>query len=282
MATRRFLSWAAAPAVLALCNAAIAAPAPGDYLSFVACPIARDTGPSTDLCFLTEFEGVRYGLANPTDWGNPQLRHRVLVEGRVGRGPPVCGGVAFDGRASVLTELAPECDTVLPFDGSVIGVAGGIFNSGPPEQRARMAELAKSAEANPELSVRPIMPDPPPDMLPTAPYTVRTLDIVYPFDSDRGSGPDMLALTRLVAYARASKGRFEIESRQGVSRLSDGQSLAETAGLAKQRADKMVGILTGLGIPAADISVRINAAAPGDPAGENWKDRRIGLTVRPR
>ncbi len=281
MAKPRASAWTAVPALLAVCHAATAAPAPGDYLSFVACPIARDTGPSTDLCFLTEFEGVRYALVNPTDWGNPQLRHRVLVEGRVGAGPPVCGATAFEGRASVLSELSPDCDTVLPFDGSVIGAAGGIFNSGPPEQRARMTDLAKRAEADPSLSVHPLMPDPPADPVPAPPYAVRTLAIYYPFDSTRGSGPDMLAVSRLAAYAKASRATIEIESRQGVSPTADGQNLAEMPGMAQKRADKMVDILSGLGVPVEAIGVPVVDRVPGDPGGENWRTRRIDLTILP-
>src|ERR1700726_2388765 len=80
--------------------ASAAEPAPGTAISFLACPIARDTGPDTDLCFFAEHDGTRYALVNPPDWGVPQLKHRVLVEGHVKEGASSCGAVGIEGRAS--------------------------------------------------------------------------------------------------------------------------------------------------------------------------------------
>ncbi len=107
---------------------------PGTPVSFVACPIARDTGPDTDLCFIAEHDGNRYALVNPPDWGVPQLRHRVLVEGRVTQGS-FCGATVIEGRASVLPDIDDSCNVLLPFDGVIKGIAGGVFNSGSPSGR---------------------------------------------------------------------------------------------------------------------------------------------------
>ena len=87
---------------------AMAEPPPaGTPLSFVSCPIARDTGPDTDLCFFAEYEGARYALVNQPDWGNMQLKHKVLVEATVMDGPPVCGATPPQLLAMVsLTNLA--------------------------------------------------------------------------------------------------------------------------------------------------------------------------------
>jgi hypothetical protein len=280
MARRRFLRLVCAG--MAISHAALAAPASGTYLSFVGCPIARDTGPDTDLCFITERQGTAYALVNPTDWGTPQLHHQVLVEGRVADGPKVCGATPIEGRVSVLAELDTSCGLVLPFDGSVTGVAGGIFNSGPPEQRARLRALADAAIAQPRLSTQPVMPDPPPEPPPAPPYASRALTVTYPFDSDRGSGPDMLAVTQFVAYARAAQATIGIVSHQGVSRLTGGGVMSEKPGMARQRAEKMAAILTGLGmVPSALRTSWTDAPESARADGEDWRDRRVELTLTP-
>lgn len=281
MSGMRAWSWIAAPAALLAAGAVAAAPPPGTDLAFIACPIARDTGPDTDVCFLAEYQGASYALVNPADSGNPQLHHRVLVEGKVGEGASVCGATPFIGRASVLPELDAACDTVLPFDGSVVGVAGGIFNSGPPEQRAAMRALGERAVAQPALSIQPVMPDPPPPPAPTAPFAPKDLAILYPFDSDRGSGPDMLEVVKLVAYAAASNAQVTVTSRQGATKLSNGEVLAERPGMARRRAEKMAGILTGLGLPAKSLKVSWTDEAAAPTGADDFRQRRIDLHLQP-
>lgn len=247
-----------------------------DAVAFVTCPIARDTGPQADLCFLVERDGMRIGIANPADTGNPQLKHKLLVEGRIDPVRTVCGAPALDGRASVLPELAPECDVVLPFDGSVVGGPGGIFNSGPPEQRAAMQALAQRAEADPSLSVKPLdaaytpPPGPPPS---------KTLTIYFPFESDRGSGPDMLTLWNMVKAASASGEMLEIVAHQGVSRLNTGETLREKPRMAQQRADKLATVVTGLGLAKAKVRARADATPP-DEQTTGWRSRYAVVTVR--
>src|SRR5580658_2167236 len=128
--------------------ACLGAEPPAAALSFIACSIARDTGPDTDLCFIAEQDGNRYALVNPPDWGVPQLKHRVLVEGRVVSGS-FCGATPIEGRASVLPDIDNSCNTVLPFDGVIKGTAGGVFNSGSPQQRAYAQDLARRAALDP-------------------------------------------------------------------------------------------------------------------------------------
>src|SRR4026207_2593540 len=64
-------------------------------LSFVTCPVVRDT--KTVPCWLAEYEGENYYLGKQggvaQDFYPPQLNHEVLVEGVGVAGPRVCGGV---------------------------------------------------------------------------------------------------------------------------------------------------------------------------------------------
>ena len=268
-------------AAVALAGACLAADT-GQAISFLACPIARDTGPDTDICFVAEHAGRRYALINPNDYGNPQLKHRVLVEGRVKDGPQVCGATPIEGRVSVIWEVDHSCDQILPFDASFKGVAGGVFNSGTPEQRARARELARRAELDPSLSVLPANPEPPPPVAPQPPFTTQTLTVYYPFDSDRGSGPDMNTLWRLAELAKASNARIEVVGTRGASRLSSGQVMTEKPGMAQRRAEKIASILEGLGVDRSTVRATWKEAPPRPTGVDDWKSRRIEMTVRPQ
>jgi outer membrane protein OmpA-like peptidoglycan-associated protein len=269
------------------CVAAFAAtvagqPPVGAPVSFLACPIARDTGPDTDVCFLAEHEGRLYALGNPPDFGAPQLKHRVLVEGRIADAAAACGALPLVGRVSVMAEIDQACDVILPFDGVIKGAAGGVFNSGSAEQRAAAQELARRVALDPRLSVEPAILDPAPAPLPTPPFEPRTLVIWYPFDSDRGPGPDMVKLRELAIYAREAKARgVEISGYRAVSRLSDGTQLVERAFMAEARARKIAAILEGIGVGPRLLKVRWERDAIGGTGDEDWKNRKVEVTVRP-
>jgi outer membrane protein OmpA-like peptidoglycan-associated protein len=259
-----------------------AAPPAGTRVNFVACPVARDTGPDTDLCFFAEHDGVRYALANPPDWGVPQLKHRVLVEGRVKEGPPVCGAIAIEGRASVLTEIDESCSVIIPFDGVVKGEPGGVFTRGTPQQRAFAEDLARRSAADPKLSLEPAILDPPPSPMPTPPFEARELVIAYPFNSDRGSGPDMLKLKDLAGYAKIAKARsVRVVGYRAISRLSDGGEMTEGAGIAQARATKVAAILGALGVDAKVIHVSWNGSAIEGTGDDDWRNRKVEIEVTP-
>ena len=77
-------------------------------LSFVTCPIVRDT--KTVPCWLAEYKGETYYLGNQggvaQDFYPPQLNHEVLVEGVVAQGLRVCGGIPLRPvKTSVFLEI---------------------------------------------------------------------------------------------------------------------------------------------------------------------------------
>jgi outer membrane protein OmpA-like peptidoglycan-associated protein len=254
---------------------------PGTPVSFVACPIARDTGPDTDLCFIAEHDGNRYALVNPPDWGVPQLKHRVLVEGRVTQGS-FCGAAVIEGRASVLPDIDESCNVLLPFDGVIKGIAGGVFNSGSPQRQAYAKELARRAALDPSISVEPAIPDAPAFPVAHPPFEVRTLLITYPFDSDRGPGPDMVQLKELALYATAAHAtRVDIAGYRATSRLIDGNELVETPSLAEARARKIAGIMRALGVADRVIRVRWESDAIAGKGDRDWQNRKVEITVTP-
>jgi outer membrane protein OmpA-like peptidoglycan-associated protein len=258
-----------------------AAEPPSETVSFVACPIARDTGPDTDLCFIAEHDGARYALVNPPDWGVPQLKHRVLVEGRVLAGS-FCGATTIEGRASVLPDIDDSCHVVLPFDGVVKGTAGGVFNGGSPQQRAYAQDLARRAALDPSLSIQPAILDPPPISPPQPPFEPRTLTITYPFDSDRGSGPDMMKLKELAIYATAAHAkRVEVMGYRATSRLTNGSEMVEATTVAEARARKITGILRALGVAEDSIGTRWERSATAGKGDLDWQNRKVQVTVTP-
>jgi outer membrane protein OmpA-like peptidoglycan-associated protein len=278
--SRPGLRLAVGGAAAAMTAAAVGAPPPGEPLSFVACPIARDTGPDTDLCFFAEYDGEPYALVNPPDWGNPQLKHRVLVEARVADGAPICGATLLNARISVLPEIDPSCDTLLPFDGSVRGNPGGIFNQGTPEQRAAALELASRVEADPALSLEPVMRESS-YPLPVPPFEAESLAIYYPFESDRATDADMLQLLRLKDIALAVPARVEVTGHRGASRLTNGTTMIERSEMARKRAEKITGILRGLGVDAEQVETAWIDAPGGNTGRDDWRSRRVDLRIVP-
>jgi outer membrane protein OmpA-like peptidoglycan-associated protein len=270
-------------ALLFAAAAALAAdPSPGTAVSFLACPVARDTGPDTDLCFFAEYDGHRYALVNPPDWGGPQLKHRVLVEGRVKEGPAICGAIVIEGRASVIAEIDASCNVVLPFDGVIKGVAGGVFNSGTQEQRAFAQDLARRATLDPSVSVEPAIADPASAPLPTPPFEHRTLVITYPFDSDRGSGPDMVKLKDVVTFIKVANAKnVQVVGFRASSRLSDGSELIERQQIAEDRAKKIASILSGLGVDERLVHVSWDPHAIDGNGDGDWRNRKVEITVEP-
>lgn len=266
-------------ALLIVSGTAINFAAAGEYISFVACPVARDVGPDVDICFFAEHEGQRYALESPTDWPSAQLLHQVLVEGEVIDGPLVCGASQFSGRFSVLLEIDRNCNKLLPFDGSVIGEPFDLFSLLTDTDRERALRHQRLAEDKPERSLDPVMFDVPAPPTPIPPFEEKELIVVFPYNSDRGSGPDISELVNLVDYVKVSGARVKVTAFQGQAKLKNGTVMNEKSGMAEQRAKKMETILLGLGLEQSKLDVQWdNDNIPGD--GEHdWKNRFVRFTA---
>ena len=250
-----------------------------ESLSFVSCPIARDIGEDVDLCFYTVYEGQRYSVSIPPDWSRPQLNHQVLVEGFVSNEQRACGASLIVGRISVLPEIAPQCNQIDVDDGKVEGRAYNLFTVGPQALKDKANKMKRDMVNDPTISLKAVMIEPPHRTIPEAPFENQHLTIYFPFESDRASGPDMMKLVNMVDYAKTSKGQFVIEAYQGISLLSNGESVAEKNGMAMQRANKLKRILAGLGVALEQIAIRKSAKPVQGNGIEDWKNRRIELTL---
>lgn len=238
-------------------------------LSFIACPIVRDT--KTVPCFLAEYEGETYFLAVQQDIQAelypPQLLHEVLVEGTIAPGPRICGGIPLKPvKLSVLEELNLSCNTILPAEPGI---------EAPPVRRP----------AGPSTRQAPVTPDGPPagpKPVPqpwTGPFSERTFEIHYDFDSAFLFSRDTRVVSQAANYAIAAKAKaVEVTGHRAASRLSNGRIVTEREDIAKRRAESVAELLRGLGVDPGSIVLRIvPEAAP--PDGITDPERRL-TTIR--
>ena len=225
---------------------------PDNRRQFVACPIVRDT--STAPCWLAEYEGELYYLgaqgSSASAFYPPQLGHEALIEGTVVDGPRVCGGRPLAPvRVSVMRELTPACNTLLPAEPS--------FTPGPS----------------------PIAP------APSFADSTREFVIPYDFDSDYLTLHTTRIILEAVRVAKAvDAARIDVRGQRGATLLSNGTILTESMRIGEIRASKMVENLIGLGLPADRVRASWQSE-PDAPDGVNDPGRRrvtITLSTAPR
>ena len=235
--------------------------------SFVTCPVVRDT--KTVPCFLAEYEGETYYLAVQQDISAdlypPQLLHEVLVEGTVAPGPRVCGGIPLKPvKLSVLPELSPACNTILPAEPGI---------EAPPTRRPA-GPSTRQAPVTPAAVTAPGKPEPP--------FREREWKILYDFDSAFLFSRDTRMVSQVAEYAIAAGAKtVEITAQRGASLLSNGKVLTEKEAIASQRAEKVAEMLRGLGTDTASVKIRI---VPGTATPDGLNDpqnRAVSIRVTP-
>lgn len=253
-----------------LAAACLAAPCSADAqrrLNFVSCPIVRDT--ATVPCWLTEHEGELYYMGIQTDvsaeFHPPYLGHKVLVEATVADDRPrICGGIVLEPiRISVMPELDPSCNTILPAQAQYTI----DFNPRPPgPSGGRLAFEAPPGEPPPEL------PDPP-----QGPKTFH----LY-FDIDRGVAfRHPRALVEIYEYALAiDAGRITVRGNRGATLLSDGSLVTESEGIAQRRTRQVADLLRGLGL-GADIALEYSSEPLPADGIDDWMSRSVSVAISP-
>lgn len=244
---------------------ASAAPPVGSHVSFVSCPIIRDT--RSVPCWLSDFRGDRYYLTIQSDVSAevqpPYLGHRVLVEGVVTDKPQICGGIVMsDVHLSVMPELDANCNEQLPAeDRYVID-----FNPRPPGPSAGRLAFAAAPGA--------------PREQPAPPQGPQTLHIY--FDFDRGvSFRHPSSLSSVLNTARQiGAQRMNITGVRGAHRLTDGTLLQEAANTGQRRAEEIAALLKGAGL---DLPGTVNwTSGENDADGiDDWQSRRVTVELLP-
>jgi hypothetical protein len=220
-------------------------------LSFVTCPIVRDT--KTVPCRLAEYNGEIYYLGNQggvaQDFYPPQLNHEILVEGTIAEGPRVCGGIPLRPvKTSVFLEINRACNTILP-------VEDGI-------------EAPERAPGRGPVSW--VRSDGPSDVT-----------LYFDFDNDFLSLHTTTAVQRIAEQFQQTKASaIEVQAFRGSSKLSNGNVLVEQPGTAENRAAKIREILEGLGVPIASLRViLVPDAQPPNGIDDPWS-RKVTLSVK--
>jgi hypothetical protein len=245
---------------------ATAAPPAGQRISFVSCPIVRDT--RSVPCWLSEYAGDTYYLTIQSDVSAevqpPMLGHQVLVEGIVSDRAPICGGVVLEPvHLSVMPELDANCNTLLPADDRYTI----DFNPRPPGPSGGRLAFA------PDPAARQAAPPPRPE----GPQAV---DIYFDFDkgvSFRHPG----TLVSILNLAKTLPARqLEITGVRGAHRLSDGTLLRESANVGERRAEEIAELLRGAGLTAPIKTYAVDGEAEADGI-DDWRSRRVTVVLTP-
>jgi hypothetical protein len=213
--------------------AAAAAPASGTRLSFVSCPIVRDT--KTVPCWLSEYQGEMYFLTLQTDVSAlvspPWLGHKVLVEGVVSNEPSICGGrVLKPVTLSVLPELDGSCNTRLPAEDRDNLTFEPPRPPGPSSGRLAFGDpTPRNAAAGGEGAQK-------------------AFTLQYEFDGMVAFRHAQI-LQQILDTANAGHAtEVKVIAYRSASRLSNGTVMAERESIDRQRAEQVRELLKGAGL----------------------------------
>jgi len=243
---------------------AAAAPPAGERISFVSCPIVRDT--RSVPCWLSEYEGDVYYLTIQSDVSAevqpPMLGHQVLVEGVISAAPPICGGIVLEPvRLSVMPERDANCNTLLPADERYTI----DFNPRPPGPSGGRLAFA---------------PDPasPAETPPAAPEGPLAVELYFDFDkavSFRHPGE----LVRILELAeRIGATRLTVTGVRGAHRLSDGSLLQESPAVGQRRAEEVAALLEGAGLNVPTVVEWTDGRSDADGV-DDWQSRRVTVVL---
>ncbi len=258
--------WLSLLALTAAGELLAAPPATGNRLSFVSCPIVRDT--RSVPCWLSEYEGNTYYLTIQSDVSAevqpPMLGHKVLVEGVVSAAPAVCGGIVLEKvRLSVMPEQDASCNTMLPADEHYTI----DFNPRPPgPSGGRLA-----FDPSPASATAPA---------PAPPKGPQTFQLYFDFDksvSFRHPAP-LVSILEMAEKLHAT--RMTVTGVRGAHKLSNGNLLQESAGVGQRRAEEVAGLLLGAGLKIPATTTWIDGTPDADGV-DDWQSRRVTVELLP-
>jgi len=227
--------------------------------SFVACPVVRDT--KTVPCFLAEYEGETYFLGIQqditADFHPPQLKHEVVVEGRVVPGPRVCGGIPLKPVSiSVVKEVNLNCNTLLPAEPG-IEAPPAVRGAGPSSKRPEPGSARREARTGRQ-----------------------EFTVLYAFNDDYLDFAGQRIVNEAAAYAkRSGAANVKVSGYRATSLLSNGDRLVEKPALAEKRAQNIATVLRGLGVSVSSADWKSDAE-PGDGQTDPTR-RRVTIVVTP-
>jgi outer membrane protein OmpA-like peptidoglycan-associated protein len=239
-------------------------------LSFVSCPIVRDT--KEVPCWITRYRGETYYLGIQQDitaeFYPPQLKHRILVEGVPTSGARICGGVVLKPVAvSPLPEIDRNCDQILP--GGKYRIDFAPRGAGPNHGGVPATDPAAAGQRARAPSI-PDGKDP------------RTFTVRFDFDNDFMTARNTAQVSAAARYAAAHPGaRIRVMGHRATSLLTDGGRLVEKAGIGRVRALKVGQALREIGAPDASLEVSWNDASEPADGISDFENRRVDILVTP-
>ncbi len=241
-----------------------AAPPAGERISFVACPVVRDT--RSVPCWLSDYQGDTYYLTIQSDVSAevqpPMLGHQVLVEGVVSDAPQICGGLVLEQvRLSVMPERDANCNTMLPADARYTI----DFNPRPP------------GPSGGRLAFDPVPGSSAPAPTPVGPQTVQ---LYFDFDKTVSFRHPAALVNLLDVAAQVQAMTLKITGVRGAHRLSDGTLLQESATIGQRRAEEIAGLLQGAGL-SIDSEVSWTDGATEADGVNDWQSRRVTVELLP-
>ena len=245
---------------------ASSAPKAGDRLSFVSCPLVRDT--RTVPCWLAQYRGETYFLTLQTDVSAPVnppwLGHRVLVEGIVSDEPGICGGrVLKPVTLSVLPELDASCNTVLPAEDRYDLAFEPPRPPGP--SRGRLA-----------------FGDPTARDVPPAPGATLEFSLAYEFDG-MVAFRHAQTLQKILDAARAARAtEVRVTAYRSASRLSNGEVMREREDIAKTRGEQIRELLQGAGLDQVKYSLVFRDLSKRPDGIADAANRRVEVSLKTR
>jgi hypothetical protein len=231
----------------------------GERISFVACPIVRDT--STVPCWLAEYDQQLYFLTLQTDVSAPVnppwLGHRVLVEGEISDEPAICGGrVLKPVTLSVMPELDASCNTLLPAEDRYNLTFEPPRPPGPSRGRLAFG-----------------------DPTPRNSAPVREVSLQYEFDG-------MVAfrhaqkLQQVLDTARAVRAtELRITGYGSASRLSSGRIMREREDIGRQRAEQVRDLLRGAGLDGVKYTLEWVDRSKRPNGVDDAQSRRVDVVI---
>ena len=261
--------------VFACCasTAAAAGPKAGDFLSFVSCPIVRDT--KSVPCWLAEYEGETYFLTLQTDVSAPVnppwLGHKVLVEGEVTGEPGICGGrVLKPLTLSVMPELDAACNTILPAEDRYNLTFEPPRPPGPSRGRLAFGDPTPAGGAQPGGN---------PPGSPVVANTATAFTLQYEFDG-LVVFRHAQALQKILDAVRASRAReLRITGYRSASRLSNGTLMRERAEIGRERAEQIRTLLEGAGLDGVTYTLQWRDLSKRPAGAAGAANRRAEVVI---
>jgi hypothetical protein len=249
----------------------------GQRISFVACPILRDSDPTP--LWLAEYNGETYFLRAQQNFSglvrHPQLLHEVLVEGVISKEPRIAGGIVLSPlRLSILTELNPACNQLLPArDDYKVEFARRPPGPGSSGEDRESNNIRYTAEYR-RLQAKEWTPDPGIERV------AKTFIADYDFDSEMTWS--YRTVMQAVTYARnINASRIEVHGTRGSALLSNGQKIFEREQIGKVRAGMVTTILHDY--PLARDKIITTWSTEPEPADgvQDFANRRVAIVVKP-